>query len=145
MKFPGQACELCRQAGGALLWQGPDCRVIRVDDAGYPGFCRVIWQAHVQEMSDLDETARQHLMRIVFAVESVIRTLFSPQKINLASLGNQVPHLHWHIIPRWSDDPCFPEPVWAAPQRRENPPRPVVSDAALANALADALNPIAFE
>jgi diadenosine tetraphosphate (Ap4A) HIT family hydrolase len=40
-----------------------------------------------------------------------------PKKINLASLGNMVPHLHWHIIPRYTDDAHFPAPVWAESQR----------------------------
>jgi len=42
-----------------------------------------------------------------------------PTKINLASLGNQVPHLHWHIIPRYEDDPFFPESIWSQRKRGE--------------------------
>ena len=48
----------------------------------------------------------------VFAVEAVVPPAFSAHKINLASFGNMVPHVHWHIIPRWQDDRHFPEPVW---------------------------------
>ena len=36
-----------------------------------------------------------------------------PLKVNVASLGNVVPHLHWHVIPRYADDAHFPAPVWA--------------------------------
>jgi diadenosine tetraphosphate (Ap4A) HIT family hydrolase len=53
----------------------------------------------------------------VFAVEMVLRRLMSPDKINLACLGNLTPHLHWHVIPRYADDPHFPLPIWAPPQR----------------------------
>jgi diadenosine tetraphosphate (Ap4A) HIT family hydrolase len=53
-------------------------------------------------------------MRAVFLVESVQRNILQPHKINLAAFGNVVPHLHWHIIPRWEDDLHFPAPVWAA-------------------------------
>ena len=56
-------------------------------------------------------------MTVVWAVEAVLRQALEPAKINLASLGNQVPHLHWHIIPRFSDDAHFPDAVWAAPRR----------------------------
>ena len=136
-------CELCTQPGGELLWQGGDCRVILVDDPAYPGFCRVIWQAHVREMSDLPAEARLRLWEIVSAVETVVRRLYQPDKINLASFGNMVPHLHWHIIPRWQDDKHFPEPIWGKVQRETWPARPVVSLPQLQAALAEALSPYA--
>ena len=131
-----QSCELCTGPGGRVLWQSARCRVVRVDDADYPGFCRVIWNAHVREMTDLDAVDREALMRVVFAVEAAVRQLFAPDKINLASFGNMVPHLHWHVIPRWTDDRHFPEPIWGRVQREDRPPRPVVDDAALIRALA---------
>lgn len=134
-------CELCALPGGTLLWQSADCRVVRVDDPHYPGFCRVIWNAHVREMSDLPPERRQALMAVVFAVETVVRRLFAPDKINLASFGNMVPHLHWHVIPRWSDDRHFPEPVWGQVRRAGEVPRPPVSDAQLGQALAEVLQP----
>ncbi len=133
-------CELCRQPGGTLLWQSPSCRVIRVNDAAYPGFCRVVWTAHVREMTDLSPAERSELMRVVFAVESVVREQFKPHKINLASFGNVVPHMHWHIIPRWTDDPNFPEPIWGKQQREGHAERTEVCDEALARALAIALH-----
>ncbi|WP_371324047.1 HIT family protein [Dechloromonas sp. ZY10] len=132
-------CPLCREDGGTLLWRNSQLRVIRVNDPDYPGFCRVVWQAHVREMSDLDPTQQQQLMQTVFAVERVVRELFTPDKINLASFGNMVPHVHWHVIPRWQDDRHFPEPVWGQPQRTPNAVRPQVSDDALAAALTTAL------
>ncbi len=133
-------CELCERTGGQLLWQGGHCRVVLVDEAGYPGFCRVIWQTHVKEMTDLSEDDRSHLMEVVFTVEAVLREQLRPAKINLASLGNAVPHLHWHVIPRFADDPHFPQPIWAAAQRV---PRATVHEpdaAGLATALAAALD-----
>src|SRR5665647_606829 len=110
-------CELCVDAGGELLWQDARCRVVAVDERGYPGFCRVIWNLHVAEMTDLAERDREHLMQVVFAVESGLRELLKPHKINLASLGNMTPHLHWHVIPRFENDPHFPQPVWGQRQR----------------------------
>lgn len=134
------ACELCASPGGAVLWQSAACRVVRVDDAHYPGFCRVIWQAHVREMTDLPPVRREYLMAIVFGVESVVRELFAPDKINLASFGNMTPHLHWHIIPRWRDDRHFPEPVWGSVQRESLAARPAVGNEQLQAALAHALS-----
>ena len=142
MESGKQSCELCSNPGGAILWQSPACRVIRVDDPHYPGFCRVIWTEHVREMTDLAPEAREYLMRVVFAVESVVRTLFSPQKINLASFGNMTPHVHWHVIPRWSDDRHFPQPVWGVEQRLSGAQRPIISTPQLAQALAVRLAPL---
>ncbi len=110
-------CELCATAGGVVLWQDARCRVVQVEDADYPGFCRVIWNTHVREMSDLDPVDRAHCMHVVLAVEQALRTALAPAKINLASLGNMVAHVHWHVIPRFTDDPHFPQPVWGARQR----------------------------
>ena len=133
-------CELCSRTGGELLWRDERCRVIHAAEPGYPGFCRVVWEAHVKEMTDLSDNDRAHLMEVVFAVESVLRELLQPTKINLASLGNHVPHLHWHVIPRFADDPHFPHPVWAASQRSPLAVQREVNTAALAGALAAALD-----
>jgi len=133
-------CELCATPGGAVLWESPACRIVRVDDPNYPGFCRVIWNAHAREMTDLDPAQQHYLMSVVFAVEGVVRQLFAPDKINLASFGNMVPHVHWHVIPRWQDDRHFPEPVWGSVRSEAIVPRRVVSNRELATALSQALN-----
>ena len=110
-------CELCDTHGGELLWQDALCRVVLVKDPGYPGFCRVILNRHIKEMADLPHAEQQQLMRVVFAVEQALTRLMHPDKINLASLGNVVPHVHWHVIPRFADDAHFPQPIWATPVR----------------------------
>jgi diadenosine tetraphosphate (Ap4A) HIT family hydrolase len=51
----------------------------------------------------------------------VVREVMQPEKINLASFGNMVPHLHWHVIPRYTDDVHFPQPVWGQVQRASQP------------------------
>lgn len=134
------ACELCERIGGELLWQGDRLRIVHVDEPGYPGYCRVIWQAHVKEMTDLSEDERSHMMEVVFAVESVLREQLAPAKVNLASLGNVVPHLHWHVIPRFADDPHYPQPIWSKAQRPPGSCARETSTAALAGALAAALD-----
>lgn len=115
------ACQLCVEAGGEILWQDELCRLVLVADADYPGFCRIVWKRHVAEMTDLDAMERRHLMAAVFAAETAVRAAVRPDKVNLASLGNVVPHLHWHVIPRWRDDRHFPNPVWCAAARGSKP------------------------
>ncbi|MDP1924183.1 MAG: HIT family protein [Thiobacillus sp.] len=105
-------CPLCDASGGEVLWRSDLCRVVLADEQDYPGFLRVILSAHVKEMTDLPVADQLNLMRVVFAAEAALREVMQPDKINLASLGNVVPHLHWHVIPRFADDPHFPNPVW---------------------------------
>jgi len=113
-------CELCTLTA-PTAWAGERFSVIVVDDANYPGFCRVIWRDHVREMSDLSQAERLLLNEAVFKVEEAVREVMQPLKINVASLGNVVPHLHWHIIPRYADDAHFPAPVWAQAARVTDP------------------------
>ncbi|MDR5853547.1 HIT family protein [Caballeronia sp. LZ062] len=124
-------CVFCREDGGEVLWADDALRVVLADEPDWPGFCRVIWGAHVAEMSDLADADRLRVMTAVNGVERAIRRVLVPEKINLASLGNQVPHLHWHVIPRFSNDSRFPLPVWAPRQR-------TVSEAQLAKRRAQA-------
>jgi len=129
-------CVFCDGDGGERLWRDARCRVVLTDEP-FCGFCRVIWNVHVREMTDLSERDREHLIHVVYAVESALRARLTPTKMNLASLGNQTPHLHWHVIPRFADDSHFPGPVWA-PRQRDAVPRPLPADfvAALAGDLA---------
>lgn len=117
-------CVLCKEdlklEDGQLIWRGDDCRVILVNDPDLPGFCRVIWNHHVTEMTDLSSGEREHLMALVFAVEEAVRHVMHPDKMNLASLGNLVPHIHWHVIPRYIDDAFFPGSAWSEKVQKAN-------------------------
>jgi diadenosine tetraphosphate (Ap4A) HIT family hydrolase len=130
-------CELCTGPGGDLLWADGLCRVVRVtgpEGSAFPGYCRVVWRRHVAEMSALAANEAHHVMNVVLATERAVRRLVGPDKINLASLGNLVPHLHWHVIPRWKDDSHFPAAIWAEPQR-SGIARPIPASATLLGAL----------
>ncbi len=110
-------CSLCSLSEDAVWWGDGFCAVVSAQDARYPGYLRVIWRAHVAEMSDLSDEEAGHLWRVLMGVERALRQVMRPDKINLASFGNYVPHLHWHVIPRYRDDPHFPEAYWASAQR----------------------------
>ncbi|HZX25923.1 MAG TPA: HIT family protein [Telluria sp.] len=113
-------CELCALQAEPI-WRGDKLSVIAVDEENYPGFCRVVWNAHVKEMTDLAPADRALVMDAVWKVEEAVREVMEPQKVNLASLGNMTPHLHWHVIPRYADDAQWPSPVWVAAARVANP------------------------
>jgi len=110
-------CPLCTAPGGRLVFEGVRLRVIHAQEVGFPAFYRVVWKAHVAEFSDLSASDRALCMDAVVAVERALRTQLQPAKVNLAALGNMVPHLHWHVIARFAWDSHFPSPVWAGVQR----------------------------
>ena len=135
------ACPFCSGPGGELLFEDVVCRVVLVtgeEGRAFPGFCRVVCNRHVSEMSDLSAAEQRHLLDVVLATERAVRAVQHPDKINLASLGNVVPHVHWHIIPRWQDDSHFPGPIWAAAQR-VGIARALVDATTLRGALIEAL------
>ncbi|KWT83793.1 HIT domain protein [Variovorax sp. WDL1] len=110
-------CPLCEEPGGRVVFEAPEFRVIHAAEEGFPAFYRVVWKDHVAEWSDLAPEDRALCMDAVVAVERCLRDTLAPAKINLAALGNMVPHLHWHVIARFDWDARFPAPVWAAAQR----------------------------
>jgi diadenosine tetraphosphate (Ap4A) HIT family hydrolase len=108
-----ELCDLAASAAASVVHRGEKFAVILAGEADYPGFARVVWHAHVREMSDLADDDRLLLNDAVWKLEQAVREVMQPLKVNVASLGNVVPHLHWHVIPRYADDPHFPAPVWA--------------------------------
>ncbi len=110
-------CPLCDADGGLLIFKNDQFRVIQAVEVGFPAFYRVVWNAHVAEFSDLSPDERNVCMNAVVLIEKTLREQLQPTKINLAALGNAVPHLHWHVIARFEGDSHFPASVWAAPQR----------------------------
>lgn len=118
-----KGCVLCEGLGGRLVLEAPKFRVIHAEEPGFPAFYRVVWRDHVAEFSDLDAADRVHCMEAVAVVEQCLREHLAPTKINLAALGNMVPHLHWHVIARFDWDSHFPAPVWAAAGRARDDAR----------------------
>lgn len=135
-------CTLCKEdlnpEEGQLIWRGDECRVILVNDSDLPGFCRVIWNRHVPEMTDLTYGEREHLMTLVFAVEEAVRHVMHPDKVNIAALGNMVPHIHWHIVPRFKDDAFFPGSAWSK-RVQETPATVLLERTRKASQLLDAI------
>lgn len=71
----------------------------------------------VKELTDLPQDDRAHVFEVLCATETALRELLSPDKMNIAALGTAMPHLHWHVVPRYAGDTHFPEPIWSTPLR----------------------------
>jgi diadenosine tetraphosphate (Ap4A) HIT family hydrolase len=111
-------CPLCQAPSGeSIIWQSPQLRIVWGGETDHPCLVRVIWHSHATEMAHLNTAEKHALMAAVFVVESAMQQVLQPKKLNLASLGNWVAHLHWHVIPRWEDDAHWPNSIWAASQR----------------------------
>ncbi len=92
-------------------------RLIRAEEPLHPATWRLVWNRHVAEFSDLPRPQRVACCDALALLEQELRRGLQPRKLNLAALGNLVPHLHWHLIARWEWDAHWPLAVWAAPQR----------------------------
>jgi diadenosine tetraphosphate (Ap4A) HIT family hydrolase len=114
---PQPDCPLCAATDEAVIWRGAFWRLIDVRQPEYPGYIRLVLNRHVTELSWLAKPEHDQLFKLLLAIDELMRKELRPQKINIASLGNQTPHMHWHIIPRWQDDPHFPQSIWSSPQR----------------------------
>ena len=88
-----------------------------LDAAGFPAYYRVVWNEHSRELSELARAERAHCIDAVVEVERVLLARLAPAKVNLAALGNLVPHLHWHVVARFEWDSHFPQPIWGERQR----------------------------
>ncbi len=82
------------------------------DDQFFPGWTVVVFNRHATELFHLAPTERIQLMEEVNLVAKTLGQVYEARKINYELLGNQLPHIHWHIIPRLANDPAPLEPVW---------------------------------
>ena len=60
---------------------------------------------------------RDAVMAEVSSVAAALYSAFTPAKINYELLGNMVPHMHWHVVPRFTADPLWPRPIWSEPHQ----------------------------
>lgn len=105
-------CVLCNSVDENIIYKNSLFRIILVNDEFYPGFVRLIINEHIKEMSFLDEKDSLKIFDAILKIEKILLEVYNPDKINLASFGNVVPHVHWHIIPRFKIDRHYPNPVW---------------------------------
>jgi diadenosine tetraphosphate (Ap4A) HIT family hydrolase len=109
-------CRACRSdwppADDFIAECGP-ARAYLHDDQFFPGWTLVILTRHATELYDLDRAERAALMEAVTEVAQALAAVYGAVKMNYALLGNVLPHIHWHLIPRRKDDPIPTQPVWA--------------------------------
>ena len=105
-------CPLCKQNNHKVLWSAKNCKAIEVVNENF-GLHRIIWNKHVKEISELTANEALELMQNVLKLEKYVKARYNPDKLNVASLGNQTPHIHIHVCPRWRTDPWWPNTIWS--------------------------------
>jgi diadenosine tetraphosphate (Ap4A) HIT family hydrolase len=91
------------------------CYVMLNRDQFFPGYCFVFTKSHITELFHLEKEVRDAVMAEVSGVAAALYRTFAPAKINYELLGNMVPHMHWHVVPRFTADPLWPRPIWSEP------------------------------
>jgi len=89
--------------------------VILNRDQFFPGYTLLFSKNHVTELFHLDRRVRAELMEEVSRTAKALFDVFRPDKINYELLGNMVPHMHWHLVPRFASEKSWPRPIWAEP------------------------------
>lgn len=89
---------------------------IEVEASEIP-WLKIFTQEPHKEFSDCSEETRQEIFRLLTIIEKEMIAYFQPEKINIASFANYLPHVHWHIMARFKTDSYFPEPMWGEKQR----------------------------
>ncbi len=111
-------CPMCRKwvdDADLQVVELEHCYVLLNRDQFFPGYSFVFTKEHVTELFHLDLTTRQAVVEEVSRVAEVLNKTFEPTKMNYELLGNMVPHMHWHLVPRFDTDPLWPKPIWAEP------------------------------
>ncbi len=70
-----------------------------------------------KEFSECTLEEKRAIWNALDVIEKVMLEYYKPEKINIASFGNMLPHVHWHIMARFREDSYFPEPMWGEKQR----------------------------
>ena len=122
MKTPD--CPLCwkidtiDEFGAAeIVWRFPHSVALLGTWQFYQGYCILIARQHATELSELAADERHAYLDEMCLLAQAIQTCYRPHKLNYELLGNQVPHLHWHLFPRYLDDPDRLHAVWLAVER----------------------------
>ncbi|WP_462170071.1 HIT domain-containing protein [Pseudoalteromonas xiamenensis] len=95
-----------------FLTDWPLCRVLLLNDSQYPWFVLVPRVVGAREIIDLSEQQQLQFWQESASLSKLIMSVFSPDKLNVAALGNMVPQLHVHHIARFKEDIAWPKPVW---------------------------------
>jgi diadenosine tetraphosphate (Ap4A) HIT family hydrolase len=89
---------------------------VEVEESEVP-WLKIFSQKPYKEFSDATDEVKSEILRALDVIGKAMIDFYTPEKINIASFGNYLPHLHWHVMARFQNDSYFPEPMWGEKQR----------------------------
>jgi len=92
---------------------------VEIEDFEIP-WLKIFTQEPIKEFSQCSQELQLEILRVINIIEKEMLSYFKPDKINISSFGNYVPHVHFHIQARFKNDSYFPEPTWGKKQRESN-------------------------
>ena len=92
---------------------------IEIENSEIP-WLKIFTIENIKEFSQCNNETKQEIFKYLDIIEKEMLDYFKPKKINIASFGNYVPHVHFHIMARFEEDSYFPEPMWGKKQRDAN-------------------------
>jgi len=99
----------------SLLYENEHIK-IETEDSEIP-WLKIFTQIPYKEMSEVPRLIKFEIYDVLDTIEKEMLHYYTPTKINIASFGNYVPHVHWHIMARFEEDSYYPEPMWGRKQR----------------------------
>ena len=112
-------CPLCAKLSrlhelpdDEVVWRFPRSVALLGPWQYHTGYCVLVARLHATELHHLPADFRRDFLDEMTLLGQAIDIVFQPRKLNCESLGNQVPHLHWHLLPRRHDDPETLEAAW---------------------------------
>jgi len=125
-------CDLIVKEGELHVADLPTARVYFNEDQFFPGWVYVVLRRHATELYELSPAERAAHVEDVSRVAGALAAVYRPAKMNYELLGNQVPHIHWHLVPRLAGDPDPQWPVW----RTAHDPKPLATEDRIARIAA---------
>jgi diadenosine tetraphosphate (Ap4A) HIT family hydrolase len=119
-------CDKYGAAGARLIAELETSRAFLHEDQFFPGYVLLVLRRHATELYQLEAGERRAHLEEVSRVAEALARVFRPVKMNYELLGNQVPHIHWHLVPRLPTDPDLLSPIW----RVDHQPAPLAPAAA---------------
>jgi diadenosine tetraphosphate (Ap4A) HIT family hydrolase len=113
-------CSRWRDDAEMRIAELEHCYVLLNRDQFFPGYTLVFAREHVTELFHLDPASRREVMEEVNRVAAALDGIYRPAKMNYELLGNMVPHMHWHLVPRFTTDPLWPRPIWSEPHEEKH-------------------------
>ena len=118
------SCKLCERVKSILQNRSPELVhefansiLIVGDHQFFSGYCVLIQKDHHREMHEMSKADQLQLCEDLMLSAQAIAQEFKPWKMNQASLGNQDPHVHWHLFPRYENDPNHRNHPWTDSNR----------------------------